>query len=134
MENLYRELLRWPAREQARYPRGLFDGEGGPRYYRYKKKRGHHVPGEPHVRAIDLANSDKSLLITTQEMLMNLGIRSRIYLDVRKGERKATIDNWRLKVLDRDSMFRFAQLIGFTNSKKIEVLQQLLASYRELGS
>jgi len=67
-------------------------------------------------------------------MLKNLGIRSRIYLDVRKGERKATVDSWVLKILDKESITKFAQNIGFSDPRKIDVLQQIIASYRELGS
>jgi len=102
MENVYEILLSWPPSEQVRYLRGFFDGEGGPRFYRYKGKKGRHVMSEPHVRAVDVANSDKRLLTTVQQMLKNLGIRSRMYLDARKWERKATVDSWRLKVLDKE--------------------------------
>ena len=134
MEEMYKELLSWPLKEQARYLRGFFDGEGGPRSYRYKQRKGHHVPNEPHVRAVDAANSDKRLLNTVQRMLKNLGIKSRIYLDVKKGERKATVDSWRLKILDKESIVKFTKTIGFTDPKKTSILQQIIASYRELGS
>ncbi|OYT44244.1 hypothetical protein B6U84_04475 [Candidatus Bathyarchaeota archaeon ex4484_40] len=134
MEEVYEELLSWPLNEQARYLRGFFDGEGGPRFYRYKQRKGHHVPNDPHVRAVDLSNSDKRLINTIQQMLKNLGIKSRIYLDARKGERRATVDSWRLKILDRKSIIKFTMLVGFTEPKKKSILQQIIASYREHGS
>jgi len=134
MENVYEELIHWSSNEQARYLRGFFDGEGGPRFYNYKNRKGHHVPGEPHVRAVDLANSDRCLLNTVQQLLTKLDIKSRIYLDVQKGEKKATVDSWRLKVLDKESITRFAQMVGFTSPSKKDILQQMIASYRELGS
>jgi len=131
MENVYQEMLAWSPKEQAKYIRGFVDGEGGPRFYRWRSERkGHHVPGEPHVRAITISNSDKCLLNTVQQMLTNLGIRSRIYLDVRKGERKATVDSWVLKILDKESITKFAQNIGFSDPRKMDVLQQIIASYR----
>ncbi len=131
MENVYTGMLAWPLNEQARYLRGFVDGEGGPRFYRWHHERkGHHVPGDPHVRAIAISNADKRLLNTVQQMLKNLGIRSRIYLDVRKGERKATRDGWVLKILDKESITKFAELIGFSDPKKMDILQQIIASYR----
>jgi len=131
MENVYAEMLAWPLNEQAKYLRGFVDGEGGPRFYRWRHERkGHHSSGEPHVRAIAVSNSDRRLLNTVQQMLKNLEIRSRIYLDVRKGERKATKDSWVLKVLDKKSITKFAELIGFSDPRKMDVLQQIIASYR----
>jgi len=135
MENIYAEMLTWQLNEQAKYLRGFVDGEGGPRFYRWRRERkGHHVPGDPHVRAIAVSNSDKRLLNTVQQIMKNLSIRSRIYLDVRKGERKATKDSWVLKILDRKSLVKFVELIGFSDPEKMDVLQQIIASYRELGS
>ena len=131
MENVYAEMLAWTLNEQAKYLRGFADGEGGPRFYRWRHERkGHHVPGDPHVRAIAISNSDRRLLNTVQQMFKNLEIRSRIYLDVRKGERKATMDSWVLKILDKESITKFAELIGFSDPKKMDVLQQIIASYR----
>ena len=131
MENVYAEMLAWPLNEQAKYLRGFADGEGGPRFYRWRHERkGHHVPGEPHNRAITISNSDKCLLNTVQRMLKNLGVKSHMYLDVRKGERKATMDSWVLKILDKESITKFAKLIGFSNPQKMDVLQQIIASYR----
>jgi len=134
MEDAYEELLNWSLEEQAKYLRGFFNGEGGPRFYRYRHRKGHHVPGEPHVRAVDVANSDKRLLNTVQQMLRNLEIKSRIYLDVGKGKRRATMDSWRLKILDRESIATYAKVVGFTNPEKMSILQQIIASYRQLGS
>lgn len=135
MENIYTEMLAWPLNEQAKYLRGFVDGEGGPCFYRYRgEKKGHHSPGEPHVRAVDVSNSDRRLLNTVQRMLEKLGIRSRTYLDAQKGERKATMDSWRLKILDKESITKFAELIGFSDPKKMDILQQIIASYREHGS
>jgi len=135
MENVYPELLAWSHNEQARYVHGFVDGEGGPRFYRWRSERkGHHMPEEPHVRAITISNSGRCLLNTVQQMLNNLGIRSRIYLDVRKGQRKATMDSWVLKILDRESLAKFGQDIGFGDPRKMDVLQQIIASYRKLGS
>jgi len=131
MENAHNEMLAWPLNEQAKYLRGFVDGEGGPRFYRWRHERkGHHVPEDPHVRAIAISNSDKRLLNTVQQMLKNLGIRSRTYLDVRKGERKATRDSWVLKTLDKKSITKFAELIGFSDPEKMDILQQIIASYR----
>jgi hypothetical protein len=119
MEDIYQEMLAWPLNEQAKYIRGFVDGEGGPRFYRWRNERkGHHVPGDPHVRAITVSNADRRLLNTIQLMLKNLGIRSRIYLDVRKGQRKATMDSWVLKILDKESLTSFARAIGFSNPQK----------------
>jgi len=135
MENVCDEMLAWPLNEQAKYLRGFADGEGGPRFYRWHhEKRGHHSPGEPHNRAITISNSDKRLLNTVQQMLKNVGIKSRIYLDAQKGERKATMNSWVLKILDRESITKFAELIGFSDPKKMDVLQQIIASYRQHGS
>jgi len=135
MEDVYQEMLVWSLSEQAKYIRGFVDGEGGPRFYRWRSgRKGHHVPGEPHVRAITVSNSDRRLLNTVQTMLKNLGIMSRIYIDVRKGQRKATMDSWVLKILDKKSLTKFAELIGFSNTEKMDVLQQIIASYRNLGS
>jgi len=131
MENVYAEMLAWPLSEQAKYLRGFANGEGGPRFYCWRhERRGHHVPGEPHNRAITISNSDKRLLNTVQQMLKNLEIKSRMYLDVRKGERKATRDSWVLKILDKKSITKFAELIGFSDPEKMDVLQQIIASYR----
>jgi len=131
MENVYQEMLMWSLTEQAKYIRGFVNGEGGPRFYRWRSERkGHHVPREPHVRAITVSNSDRYLLNTVQQMLKNLGVRSRIYLDVRKGQRKATKDSWVLKILDRESLTKFAHSIGFSDPRKMDVLQQIIASYR----
>ncbi|MBE0512889.1 LAGLIDADG family homing endonuclease [Candidatus Bathyarchaeota archaeon] len=131
MENVYTEMLAWTLNEQAKYLRGFADGEGGPRFYRWRHERkGHHVPGDPHVRAIAISNSDRRLLNTVQQMFKNLEIRCRIYLDVRKGERKATMDSWVLKILDKESITKFAELIGFSDPKKMDILQQIIASYR----
>jgi len=135
MENVYPELLAWSTNEQAKHIRGFVDGEGGPRFYRWSSERkGHHVPGDPHVRAITISNSDRRLLNTVQKMLNNIGIKAHMYLDVKKGQRKATMDSWVLKVLDKKSLAKFAEVVGFSNPEKMDVLQQIIASYRNLGS
>ena len=118
MEDAYEELLNWSLEEQAKYLRGFFNGEGDPRFYRYRHRKGYHAPGEPHVRAVDVANSDKRLLNTVQQMLRNLEIKSRIYLDVGKGKRRATMDSWRLKILDRESIATYAKVVALPTPKK----------------
>ena len=118
MEGVYEELLNWSSEEQAKYLRGFSDGESGPSFCRYTHRKGHHVPGEPHVRAVDVANSDKRLLNTVQRVLRNLGIKSKICLDVEKGKRRASIDGWRLKILDREGIATYAEVVGFTNPEK----------------
>lgn len=133
MEELYTEMLTWPLEEQAKYVRGLADGEGGPRFYRFSgERRGHHHDGDPHIRAVVISNTDKALLLTVQKMLENLGIRSRMYLDAQKGHGKSTKDAWILKVLDGKSISKYAVLVGFSIPHKMELLRQIVASYKRI--
>lgn len=126
----YNEMLYWKKTEQAKYIRGFADGEGGPRFYVWKgKKVGNRYVGEMNVRAIAITNSDKRLLNTVQIMLHKLDIKSHIYIDVKKGERKATKDAWSLKILDKNSLTNFSKSIGFSETRKAKILKRIVNSY-----
>jgi len=131
MVNFYPEMITWSLREKARYIRGFADGEGGPRFYRWKgAQKGHHYSGDMNVRAVAITNSDKRLLNTVQIMLGDLGIKSHIYIDIRKGERKATKNAWSLKILDKKSLIKFSKAIGFSETRKSNILKEIVASYK----
>lgn len=52
-----------------------------------------------------------------------------LYLDVRKGQKKATMDAWTLRIQDGKSIAIFARTVGFSIPHKMERLKQMLASY-----
>ncbi len=48
-------MLVWPVSEQLRYVRGFSDGEGGPRLYYHKDKRG--VKRYANIRSVVISNT-----------------------------------------------------------------------------
>jgi hypothetical protein len=126
-------MLSWSNVEKAKYIRGFADGEGGPRFYKRKGiKEGHLKSGQSLIRGISISNSDFYLLNTVGLMLTDFGIKSHIYLDVKKGDKKATMNAWILRILDKESIKKFTEIIGFSNPVKQDILYQILASYRKV--
>jgi ribonucleoside-diphosphate reductase alpha chain len=110
------------------YIRALFDSDGS-------------VQGSQRKGvSLRLAQSDPEFLKAVQRMLLRLGIFSRIYFrrdrgrrllpDGRGGTREyETAPQYEL-VIANESLVRFAELIGLSNTEKRERLERLLASYR----
>ncbi|MEM5814311.1 MAG: LAGLIDADG family homing endonuclease [Candidatus Aenigmatarchaeota archaeon] len=112
-----------------KYIRGFADGEGAPIMYRgCKKKNGKSYP--QWDRKVKLSNSDKELLLTVQQMLHNVGIESRMYMDHPAGTGRATKDCWALVVLGKNNIVRFRELVGFTDARKADLIGKIVASYR----
>lgn len=126
---MYADMLHWPVDNQMKYIRGFADGEGTPIMRKgYKKKNGKLYP--QWDRKIKISNSDKELLLTVKEMLQNARIDSRLYLDHAAGRGRATIDCWALCILKKDSIARFNEFIGFTQTRKADLMKSIIASYR----
>lgn len=122
-------MLRWSKSEQARYIAGFVDGEGWPAFYIDKTEKGRHKPGYINSRAVFISNTNKALLLAIQEMLKNLGIESRLYLDAKAGTRKSTKDSWKLTILGKENLEQFSKKIGFCDKEKSKTLQKMLSSY-----
>ncbi len=124
----YSEVLAWSRNEQLRYVRGFADGEGGPRLSYHKSMDG--LRSYANIRMVVISNTDLKLLSTIKRIPGGVGIESRIYLDHRAGERKATKNCCALAVLRGQSLERFARLVGFTNKLKAEKLPTIVKSYK----
>lgn len=126
---MYNEMLEWSTKEQMKYIRGFADGEGTPiMRLGCKRKNGKEYP--QWDRKVKLSNSDKEMLITIQEMLHNMGVMSRLYIDHKAGTGRATKDCWALLVLGKENIARFGKLVGFTDAQKADQLRKIVASYR----
>jgi len=134
MSDVYEEMLKWTPSEKAGYIRGFVDGEGWPAFYYDRVTRGHHKRGYISNRAVFISNTNKKLLLTIQKLLEMLGVKSRLYLDAKAGTRRNTKDSWKVAILGQENLTRFSNTIGFGDADKMQILQNMLSSYRKHGS
>lgn len=109
--------------------RGLFDADGS---VQGTQKKG---------VSIRLTQSDLEQLKAVQRMLLRLGIASKIYQERRPSGRKQLPDGkggmaeyqvcaQHELVISGDNLLQFQQQVGFADSDKAQLLQQLLAGYQ----
>ncbi|MGB9707473.1 MAG: LAGLIDADG family homing endonuclease, partial [Microgenomates group bacterium] len=90
--------------------------------------------------SVRLTSISKTLLIDVQRLLLNFGIFSKIYFNRRKEEKRFLPDGQGGKkeyqcqayhelVISKESLIKFAGLIGFLQQEKQEKLQSFLALY-----
>lgn len=125
---VYSELMAWPQNQQLRYVRGFADGEAGPRFYFHKASKSNRV--YPNNRMVSFSNTDLRLLSTVKAILLQAGIESVIYLDLKAGEKKSKKDSYLLDIIRGESLTRFEKLVGFTNPSKSAKLRSIVQSYR----
>lgn len=123
----YDELLSWSKAEQMRYVRGFGDGEAGPRLYHHRSKDS--VKMHLNIRSVVFSNTDLRLLATVRRIQKNVGVDSKIYINQRAGEKKATKESYALVIVRRSSLEIFTKLVNFTNTRKADILSQILSSY-----
>ena len=90
--------------------------------------RAKHSPNGRN-RGLILANTDIHLIEKCSNDLLDLGIANAIYQNSpNTGLGSKTV--WRIHVMRRDAIIKFASLIGFECSDKVGKLSNLLASYQ----
>ena len=97
--------------------RGFFDGEGGAYLSRYGKKQ--YV-----TYSIGAFGTSKELLDYASKCLNNLQIRHKVYHTRNRGTKSGFI--YQLRIAKRPAIIRFAELINFTESRKRQVLSDIL--------
>ena len=79
---------------------------------------------------VSFSNTDLRLLSTVKAILLQAGIESVIYLDLKAGEKKSKKDSYLLDIIRGESLTRFEKLVGFTNPSKSAKLRSIVQSYR----
>ncbi len=109
--------------------RGLFDADGTV------------IGNQQKGVSVRLSQSDLTMLKAVQRMLLRLGVASRIYTNRRKEQEKMMPDgkggvkSYHIKsqhelVISGENLLRFQNVIGFTDSIKMEKLNALLGDYK----
>ena len=99
------------------FVRGVADSEGSASVVKKKTKSG----GVYVYPKVSISNSDLGLLVWVKKLLMGLGIKAGVYLSKEgEGTRKPSYE---LDIARKESVFKFAELIGFNISRKHEVLK-----------
>ena len=117
------EIERTSSSFYAGFLRGLFDTDG-------------HVEGNTQTGfSVRLSSTDKESLKAVQRMLARMGIKSSIRLMHPSREKEmpggtyTVLESFRLIISGRVFVQRFAEAIGFLNTKKAAKLQEALSSY-----
>lgn len=121
-------LLEAPHSFQAGFLRGFFDADGS--------VQGTTLKG----RSVRLSQVDRIKLEWVQQMLLRLGIVSRIYFRKEAGEKLMPDGNGSLRpyrvrelwelVISKDNIERFSSMVGFYKAQKATQLADLLLSLR----
>jgi intein/homing endonuclease len=82
--------------------------------------------GTVDVKSVVLGLSSEGMLDDVQHLLLRFGIITyKWYRAVGYDERGNIFDSWRLRITDRESLFKFAENIGFVGDKQAKLLELL---------
>lgn len=143
--HLPKDILLGNKEIQTSYLRRVFDDEGdvcqdrsGKRAVRITrgtalKNFDIGIPAGTWFRSSDMPkNVQHNLLLGEQILLLNLGIDARLYSEgIYKNKQGTITAKWRIQIGQQDQLKKFAKLINFSLTSKIEKLDKILTSYKQ---